>query len=373
MRIAILTGGGDCPGLNAVIRAVVKSVHNEHGGEVIGIRNGVEGFLAPGTSGFVRLTREMVSGLLRAAPSSGPEPLQPLRRRARRDRQDESRVPRALTKLKAQALLMVGGEGTMAAALRLSAMGVRVIGIPKTIDNDLSGTDLTFGFDTAVGIVAEALDRLHTTAESHHRAMCVEVMGRHAGWIALHGGLAGGADVILIPEIPYDPARVAARLEARAAQGRNFSIVVVAEGARHKDGTLTWANGKGGDPIHDRLGGAGDVVARELRQLTGLETRSTILGHVQRGGTPTAFDRILATRMGVHAIRLVERKAFGTMVALQGTELGEVPLAEAVRTLKRVDPKGATVQAARRIGVSFGAADGGDDAFLRTRAKHSAP
>jgi len=377
MRIAILTGGGDCPGLNAVIRAVVKSVHNAHGGEVIGVKNGVEGFLAPARAGFVRLTREMVAGLLpRGGTILGASNRCNLFAvpRAKGPPKDESaRVPRALRRLKASALLMVGGEGTMAAALRLHRMGVPVIGIPKTIDNDLSGTDLTFGFDTAVGIVAEALDRLHTTAESHHRAMCVEVMGRHAGWIALHGGLAGGADVILIPEIPYDPARVAARLEARAAQGRNFSIVVVAEGARHRDGAPTWASGAGGDPIHDRLGGAGDVVAQELRELTGLETRSTILGHVQRGGTPTAFDRILATRMGEHAVALVERKSFGRMVALQGTEIGAVSLAQAVRTLKRVDPGGATVQAARRIGVSFGATDGSDDSFLRARARHRAP
>jgi len=377
MRIAILTGGGDCPGLNAVIRAVVKSVQNEHGGAVIGVKNGVEGFLAPGSTGFLPLSREMVSGLL---PRGGtilgasnrcnlfevPGP-------KGRFTDESARVPRALKRLKAKALLMVGGEGTMAAALRLSRMGVPVVGIPKTIDNDLSATDLTFGFDTAVGIVTEALDRLHTTAESHHRAMCVEVMGRHAGWIALHGGLAGGADVILIPEIPYDTERVAARLKARAAQGRTFSIVVVAEGAKRQDGTLTWAAGSGKDPVRDRLGGAGSVVAHELGQLTGFETRTTVLGHVQRGGRPTAFDRVLATRMGVHAVELVERKAFGTMVALQGTEIGEVPLTEAVDTLKRVDPKGSTVQAARRIGVSFGAADGSDDAFLRARARHRAP
>ena len=377
MRIAILTGGGDCPGLNAVLRAVVKTVHNEHGGEVLGVRNGVEGFLEPGDRGLLRLTRENIAGILPrggtilgasnrcnlfAVPQKNGPP-----------KDESSRVPAALKRWKAEALVLVGGEGTQMAGLRLQRMGVPVVGVPKTIDNDLSGTDLTFGFDTAVGIVAEALDRLHTTAESHHRVMCVEVMGRHAGWIALHGGIAGGADVILVPEIPYDPVCVAERVQRRVAQGRNFSIVVVAEGAQRAGGTKTWASGSGTDPIHDRLGGAGDVVARELTALTGLETRATVLGHVQRGGTPTAFDRILATRMGVHAVDLVERRAFGRMVALQGTRIGSVPLAKAVRSLKRIDPAGDLVRSARRIGVSFGAADGTDEPYAKARLRHGAP
>ncbi|MFM8387006.1 MAG: 6-phosphofructokinase [Planctomycetia bacterium] len=377
MRILLLTGGGDCPGLNAVLRAVVKTVHNQHGGQVIGVRNGVEGFLAPRDAGFVTVTRDLVSGLLpRGGTILGASnrcDLFAVKGPRGRVRDESARVPRALRRHRAEALVMVGGEGTMGAALRLHRMGVPVVGVPKTIDNDLAATDLTFGFDTAVSIVAEALDRLHTTAESHHRVMCVEVMGRHAGWIALHGGLAGGADVILLPEIPYDLARVARRLQDRARHGRTFSIVVVAEGARPEGGRLTWTRGRGKDPIGDRLGGAGEAVARELARRTGLETRSVVLGHVQRGGTPTAFDRVLATRMGEHAVRLVERRELGRMVSLQGTRMGAVPLEQAVSRLKQVDPGSDTVLAARRIGVSFGAADGGDDAFLARRRRHKAP
>jgi 6-phosphofructokinase 1 len=377
MRIAILTGGGDCPGLNAVIRAVVKTAHNEHGWQVIGVRNGFEGFLARGDAGFVAVTREMVAGLLpRGGTILGASnrcDLFAVRRGSGPPRDESARVGRALRRLRAGALLLVGGEGTQKAGLALSRLGVPVIGIPKTIDNDLSGTDRTFGFDTAVHVVAEALDRLHTTAESHHRVMCVEVMGRHAGWIALHGGLAGGADVILIPEIAYDPERIARKLRSRVRHGRTFSIVVVAEGARKDGGRPTWARGHGADPIEDRLGGAGAVVAKEIRESAGLETRTTVLGHVQRGGTPTAFDRALATRMGVHAVELVQRRAFGRLVALQGTAIGSVPLASAVRRLHTVDPRGEEVRAARRIGVSFAAADGSDDRHDRARARHGAP
>jgi ATP-dependent phosphofructokinase / diphosphate-dependent phosphofructokinase len=370
MRIAILTGGGDCPGLNAVLRAVVKTVHNEHGGAVLGVRNGVEGFLLPDREGVVRLTRDSVAGILpRGGTILGASNrcnLFEVPRKKGPSRDESWRVAAALKRWKAQALVLVGGEGTQQAALRLARQGVRVVGVPKTIDNDLGGTDLTFGFDTAVSIVTDALDRLHTTAESHHRVMCVEVMGRHAGWIALHGGIAGGADVILLPEIPHDLAR-------GRAQGRTFSIVVVAEGARAADGTLSWAEGSGRDPVRDRLGGAGQAVAAGLKRLTGLETRSTVLGHVQRGGTPTAFDRVLATSMGEHAVELVEQRRFGRMVALLGAEIGSVPLSTAVRRLKRVDPHGRAVRAARRIGISFGAADGGDDRYARARARNRAP
>jgi 6-phosphofructokinase 1 len=377
MRIAILTGGGDCPGLNAVIRAVVKTAQNEHGWEVVGVRNGFEGFLARGDTGFVTVSREMVAGLLpRGGTILGASnrcDLFAVRKNGGPPRDESARVGRALKRLRARALLLVGGEGTQKAGLALSKLGVPIVGLPKTIDNDLAGTDRTFGFDTAVHVVAEALDRLHTTAESHHRVMCVEVMGRHAGWIALHGGLGGGADVILLPEIPYDPARVAKKLRSRARFGRTFSIVVVAEGARRDGGKQVWARGHGADPVLDRLGGAGGVVAQEIRDESGLETRTTVLGHVQRGGTPTAFDRALATRMGAYAVAMVERGEFGRMVALQGTELGSVTLAAAVRTPKLVDPNGEEVHAARRIGVSFAAADGSDDRFDRARARHGAP
>jgi ATP-dependent phosphofructokinase / diphosphate-dependent phosphofructokinase len=377
MRIAILTGGGDCPGLNAVIRAVVKTAHNEHGWDVIGVKNGFEGFLARGDSGFVTVTREMVAGLLpRGGTILGASnrcDLFAVRRGSGPPKDESARVGRALRRLGARALLLVGGEGTLKGGLALARLGVPIVGVPKTIDNDVSGTDRTFGFDTAVHVVAEALDRLHTTAESHHRVMCVEVMGRHAGWIGLHGGISGGADVILLPEIPYDPVRVGRKLASRARHGRTFSIVVVAEGARRDGGKQVWARGHGTDPVLDRLGGAGMVVAEEIREHTGLETRTTVLGHVQRGGTPTAFDRELATRMGAYAVVLVEQRRFGRVVALQGTALGSVPLAAAVRRLKTVDPAGEEVRTARRIGVSFAAADGSDDRFDRARARHGAP
>jgi 6-phosphofructokinase 1 len=376
-RIAILTGGGDCPGLNAVIRAVVKTAQNEHGWDVVGVKNGFEGFLERGSSGLMEVTRETISGLLSRGGTvlgaSNRCDIFAVRRNGGRPRDESARVAKTLRRLGARALVLVGGEGTQMAGLRLARKGVPIVGVPKTIDNDLNGTDLTFGHDTAVHVVAEALGRLHTTAESHHRVMCVEVMGRHAGWIALHGGLAGGADVILLPEIPYDPARVVARVMERVRFGRRFSIVAVAEGARRDGGGPVFARGQGKDPIHDRLGGAGAVVAREIQEAIGLETRTTVLGHVQRGGTPTAFDRTLATRMGVFAVELVARRAFGKMVALAGTALRAVPLARAVGRLKTVDPRGDLVLAARRIGVSFGAADGSDDGFARARARHGAP
>ncbi len=377
MKVALLTGGGDCPGLNAVLRAFVKSAQNEHGWGVIGVKNGFEGFLEPGGRGFVELTRESVAGLLpRGGTILGASnrcDIFAVRRGQGPPRDESGRVRRALRRLGARALVLAGGEGTQKAGLRLHRLGVPVVGVPKTIDNDLDGTERTFGFDTATHVVMAALDRLHTTAESHDRVMVVEVMGRHAGWIALHGGLAGGADVILVPEIPFDPRRVADRVEARRQAGRTFSLVVVAEGARRADGRQVWSEGAGHDPIRDRLGGIGAQVAAEIGRLTGLETRTTVLGHVQRGGTPTVYDRVLATRMGAHAARLVSERRFGRMVALHGGEMTSVPLAAAVRRLKTVDPGGATVSEARAVGISFGAADGGDDGPARRRRRHGMP
>ena len=354
MKLAILTGGGDCPGLNAVIRAVVKTVQNEHGGDVVGVRNGFEGFLQRGDAGFVRLTRASVAGLLpRGGTILGASNRCDIFAvpRARGAAIDESpRVARALAHLRADALVLVGGEGTQKAGLRLARQGVPVVGVPKTIDNDLAGTDLTFGFDTAVHVVADALDRLHTTAESHHRVMCVEVMGRHAGWIALHGGLAGGADVILVPEVPMAIEDVADHVSARHKGGKDFSIVVVAEGYG-----LTRRSGERDAPAvqeldeygYARLGGAARVVADEVERLTGFDTRVTVLGHVQRGGTPTARDRFLATRLGLLAAELADRSAWGRMAAVRGNEIVDVPLADAVAA--RRDVPRAWIEAGRVV------------------------
>jgi 6-phosphofructokinase 1 len=376
-RIGILTGGGDCPGLNAVLRAVVKTSNNEHGGEVFGVRDGFEGFLVSGDRGVVRLDRRDIAGIL---PLGGTILGASNRcdifavKRGRRVVDESARVPALLRRMRLDALIVVGGEGTHKAALRLrDEHGVNVVGVPKTIDNDLDATDVTFGHDTAVGIASEAIDRLHSTAASHHRVMLLEVMGRHVGWIALHAGLSGGADVILIPELPYDPVRIARKVASRLRHGRRFSIVVVAEGAQRAGGGPVWRRGKGRDPVNDRLGGLSFRVAEELSQRTGLSVRNTVLGHVQRGGSPSPFDRVLATRFGVHAVRCVAQRRFGVMVALHGTEVIDVPIEDAVGRLKTVDPAGDLVRCAREMGVSFAAADGSDDEYDRRRRRHGAP
>jgi 6-phosphofructokinase 1 len=331
MKIAVLTGGGDCPGLNAVIRAVVRR-GEQHGLEVMGVREGWRGLLDPPL--HERLTRESTSGILHLGgtilgtsrtnpfkkPPGGPE-----------------MVLRNLKALNVGAVVAIGGEDTLGVATKLGTMGVNIIGVPKTIDNDLSGTDLTFGFDTAVSIATEAVDRLHSTAESHKRVIVCEVMGRHAGWIATHSGMAGGADVILIPEKPIDIERVCAHIQNRhRTQNKNFSIVVVAEGAKlgAKDSTVSQKVDEFG---HERLGGIGQSLADLIEQQTGYETRVTVLGHVQRGGTPTAFDRVLATRFGVHAADMVAKREWGKMAALRGNAIVSVPLAEATSHLKTVD------------------------------------
>ncbi len=375
-RIAILTGGGDCPGLNAVIRAVVKTAENVHGWEVYGVRDGFEGFLVPGGRGISRLDRRDIAGILPQGGTilgaSNRVNLCAIDRGGRLV--DESRrVPKLLRSLGITGLVLVGGEGTHLAGKRLAELGVPVVGVPKTIDNDLGGTDVTFGFDTAVNIASEAIDRLHSTAASHHRVMLLEVMGRHAGWIALHAGISGGADVILIPEIPFDAKRIADRISSRMRHGRRFSIVVVAEGATLGGGAPVFRTGKGLDPIRDRLGGVSALVAEELGSISGMSIRSTILGHVQRGGTPTAFDRVLATRFGVHAVETLAAGTSGVMVALSGTEIVTVPIADAVAKLKTVDPSGSAVRAARELGISFGAVDGSDDGYLAKRRMYGAP
>jgi len=330
-RIGILTAGGDCPGLNAVIRAVVRRAVADDS-EVLGIKNGwrglVEGDVEP-------LTRASVTGILpRGGTILGTSRLNPTT-----DSQTLESVRRNWERFRLDALIVVGGEGSLSAALDMwRTYKFQIVGIPKTIDNDVSGTDFTFGFDTAVSVVTDAVDRLHSTAESHHRVMVVEVMGRHTGWIAAFGGIAGGADVVLVPEHPFRISRVCELLKHREKQGRAFSIVVVAEDAHpHQDENFLTAEALDEIFRHDRLGGIGTVLAREIEQCTGIETRVTKLGYVQRGGSPTPFDRILATRLGIKAYEMVLAENWGHMAALQGNKINSIPLEEAVRELKQLD------------------------------------
>jgi ATP-dependent phosphofructokinase / diphosphate-dependent phosphofructokinase len=337
MRVGVLTGGGDCPGLNAVIRAIVRTGAAEYGYDFTGFRDGWRGPLEGDT---MPLDVQAVRGILpRGGTILGSSRTNPLGESAAAGgRSGLDRVKGNLASLGVDALVAIGGEDTLGVAGRLCEEGVNVVGVPKTIDNDLSATDYTFGFDTAVNIAMEAIDRLHTTAESHHRALIVEVMGRSAGWIALHAGMAGGANVILIPEQPFDIEQVCGWVQHRF-QTQYAPIVVVAEGAHPKDGTDTLVAQERDAFGHVRYGGVGQMLASEIEKRTGKEARATVLGHVQRGGTPTAFDRVLATRFGAHAIRAVADGAYGSMVALRGTDIVRVPIAAATSELKLVPPE----------------------------------
>ncbi|MBX5469771.1 MAG: 6-phosphofructokinase [Thermoleophilaceae bacterium] len=329
MRIGVLTGGGDCPGLNAVIRAIVRKGVDHHGHEIFGFRDGWRG---PLEGDCEQLTIESVRGILpRGGTILGSSRTNPLKRE-----DGVEAIRRNMESLSLDGLIAIGGEDTLGAAAKLHEAGLPVLGVPKTIDNDLAATDLTFGFDTAVQVATEAIDRLHTTAESHHRNLVVEVMGRHAGWIALWAGLAGGADVILVPERPFDIEEVCKLIRRRHERGRYFAIVVVAEGAVPIEGTMEISDGEVDEFGHVRLGGIGQRLEREIERRTGFETRATVLGHIQRGGTPTAFDRVLATRLGVAAIDAASERRWGTMPALRGMRIELVPLADAVRELRTV-------------------------------------
>ncbi len=331
MRVGVLTGGGDCPGLNAVIRAIVRKGVPRYGYEFVGFRDGWRGPLEGLTK---TLDVQAVRGILpRGGTILGSSRTNPFKIDGGVERISEN-----LAALGVDALIAIGGEDTLGVATKLGDLGVRVVGVPKTIDNDLNATDYTFGFDTAVNIATEAIDRLHTTAESHHRVLIVEVMGRHAGWIALHSGMAAGANVILIPEVKFDIDQVAAWVESRF-KTEYAPIIVVAEGATPKEGTMVLQAGELDAFGHVRLGGIGEVLAKEIEKRTGKEARTTVLGHVQRGGTPSAFDRWLATRFGLHAIDAVHQGAWGHMVALRGADIVRVPLAEATTTLKTVSPE----------------------------------
>jgi 6-phosphofructokinase 1 len=328
MRIGVLTGGGDCPGLNAVIRAVVRRGIATHGHEFVGYRFGWRGPLE-GIS--VPLDIQAVRGILpRGGTILGSSRTNPFKIEG-----GVEKIKSNLAEQRVEALVAIGGEDTLGVAGRLYDLGVHVVGVPKTIDNDLNATDYTFGFDTAVNIAMEAIDRLHTTAESHHRCMVVEVMGRHAGWIALHAGTAGGANVILLPERRFDIEQVVAYVEKRF-QTHYSPIVVVAEGAMPLEGQMVLQNQERDAFGHVRLGGIGQWLAAEIEERTGKESRTVVLGHIQRGGTPTAFDRVLATRLGLHAIDAAQDGDWGTMVALRGTDIVRVPLTEATAELKTV-------------------------------------
>jgi len=335
-RVGLLTGGGDCPGLNAVIRAAVRRGLADGGHRFVGFRHGWAGVLEDDA---IELTLQSTAGILpRGGTILGTSRTNPFAddRRGR----GLQKIRDALAARAIDALIPIGGEDTLGVALALHREGVPIVGVPKTIDNDLGGTDVTFGFQTAVQIVTDAIDRLHTTAESHNRVMVVEVMGRHAGWIATHAGIAGGADAILVPERPFDIDEVCAHLRRRHERGRSFSIVVVAEGAQPIAGTMQTRAGTATDAFgHARLGGIGVLLEGEIERRTGYESRVTILGHVQRGGTPVAFDRVLATRFGVAAMDAVTGGRFGTMVGLRGTEIVEVMLEEALREPKLLDPQ----------------------------------
>jgi phosphofructokinase-like protein len=333
VRIGVLTGGGDCPGLNAAIRAIVRKGIDVYGHVIVGFRDGWKGTLE---SEYDELTIESTRGILpRGGTILGTSRTNPFKRD-----DGPAQIKETMVALHLDGLIAIGGEDTLGAASRLrDEHDVAVLGVPKTIDNDLAATDVTFGYDTALQVATEAIDRLHTTAESHHRVMVVEVMGRHAGWIALQSGLAGGADVILIPERPFDIDEVCSLLRRRHARGRAFSIVVAAEGAMPKERRMELAAGERDEFGHVRLGGIGHRLEHEIEERTGFETRATVLGHVQRGGTPTAFDRVLATRVGVAAIDAAHEGRWGTMPALRGTRIELVPLDDAVAELRTVPPE----------------------------------
>ena len=357
-RIGILTGGGDCPGLNAVIRGVAKPAH-DHGLTVLGIQDGFEGLV---TGKAIELYNKDVSGILAQGgsilgSSNKGDPFHWPEKDSEGKIKIMDRSEKALKNYEAwnlDAVIAIGGDGTMHISNRLSEMGMNIVGVPKTIDNDLEATDQTFGHDSAVYVVSEALDRLHTTASTHHRVMVIEVMGRYAGWIALHGGLAGGADIILLPEIPFDWEAVYDKVEQRNMQGKKFSLVCVAEGAKAIDGEMVVKakDIKRTDPI--QLGGIAEYVSKMITDNTELETRYTVLGHLQRGGSPTPYDRILSTRFGTYAIELAIKKKFGMMVALKGADIISVKITDAIKKQKLVTNNNQTLLTAKAVGVSFG-------------------
>lgn len=357
-RIAILTGGGDCPGINAVIRAVAKKALYEKGLEVIGIEDGYDGIV---NNRYRTLRNDDVSGILTLGgtilgTSKTANPYRyAIREGDRIEFRDLSKMAiKNLKNLHIDSLVCIGGDGTLGIAYRLFQDGIPVVGLPKTIDNDLRGTDITFGFDSAVSIATEGIDRIHTTAQSHHRVMIIEVMGHRAGWVALYSGVAGGGDILLIPEIPYDIHVVAEKVIERNKKGKRFSIVVVAEGAKPKGGDVVIQRivKESSDPI--RLGGIGFVLGEQIEKMTGIETRTVVMGHLLRGGSPTPFDRILATGLGTKAVDMIDNKEFGYMAGIKKNSLVTVPLKEAAKGPKTVSLNHPMIKAARSLGTCFG-------------------
>ena len=357
-RIAILTGGGDCPGLNAVIRGVVKAAAGR-GWEVIGVEDGFDGFLHPEKCRVLGL--EDVRGILprggtilgttnRGNPFSFP-----IMREGKVELVDVSdEVLSKIDQLGISGLVVVGGDGSLKIALQLMGRGVPIVGVPKTIDNDLLETDVTFGYNTALETATDALDKLHSTGESHHRVMVLEVMGRYAGWIALESGIAGGADVILIPEIPYDIEKIGAAIVERGRRGRRFSVIVAAEGALPQGGNRVVRECAGGKAVVERLGGIGEQISRELGVFLETDIRVTVLGHLQRGGSPSTFDRCIGSRFGVKAVEMIEAGLFGQMACLKGRHITSVPIEDAIRTLNLIDPDGEMVRHAEALGIALG-------------------
>ncbi|MDD2586475.1 MAG: 6-phosphofructokinase [Syntrophomonadaceae bacterium] len=357
-KIGVLTGGGDCPGLNSVIRAVTKTAINLYDMEVIGFVDGFKGLVE---NSYIKLDLPGVSGInhkggtiLGTTNRDNPFHFLTLQNGKEEYLDQSDRAINNLKSLGIDGLIVIGGDGSLHIAQKFSDKGVSVVGVPKTIDNDLSATDVTFGFNTAVNTASEALDKLHTTAESHHRVMILEVMGRYAGWIALHAGLSGGADVILIPEIPYKIEKIIEKVHQRYQQHKKFSIIVVAEGALPENGEMVVQKlvPESHDPI--RLGGIGQKVAEDIEKISNVETRVTVLGHLQRGGQPVPYDRIMATRYGVAAVKAFVDGEYGTMVSLQGNKIITVPIKDAVEELKKVELTSELVEAARAVGISFG-------------------
>src|SRR3989338_3973267 len=356
-KIGILTGGGDCPGLNAVIRAVTKTAINEYGFEVIGFKDCYEGLVE---NRFQKLSFMAASGIMSQGgtilgTSNKANPFSyPVKKNGKILHKDLSDIAlKNYKKNRLDALICTGGDGTLSIAYKLYKKGINVIGIPKTIDNDVNFTDTTSGFDSVVVIATDAIDKLQTTAQSHHRVMIVEVMGRYAGWLGLCSGIAGGADIILIPEIPFEIKKICRRvLDRSRGSGKKFSIIVVSEGAKPKDGEMVVKKIVTDSPDPIRLGGIGNCVAAQIEKITGLEVRVTVLGHIQRGGSPTAYDRILATKFGCEAVRFVAEKNFGKMVALNGWKITPVEIEKAIKSLNKVSPDSHLVRYARSVGTS---------------------
>jgi ATP-dependent phosphofructokinase / diphosphate-dependent phosphofructokinase len=358
MRVGILTGGGDCPGLNAVIRAVAKKLMIEHNAEIIGIKDGYEGLIS---NQYRTLRFEDLSGILTLGgtilgTSNIANPYRVVEtENGKTVIKDKSKhVLANIKRLRLDCLVCIGGDGTMAIASKLYNDGVPVVGVPKTIDNDIRGTDVTFGFDTAVSIATEGIDRLHTTAQSHHRIMILELMGRTAGWISLHAGIAGGGDIILIPEIPYDINKVAEVVKNRHKRGSKCSIIVIGEGAKPKGGKVVIQRLVKESTIAERLGGISNVLAKDLEDITGLSTRAVVMGHLIRGGSPTSTDRVLATQLGVQVVDLINKKRFGVMVGVSGCTFKAVRLNDVAKGPKLVSKNHPLVKAARSVGTSFG-------------------